>query len=147
MSIERIDLPDGQWVDVHTVPTDDQMRDIERGVRRAATTDAPDSAIVEACILVLVAAWHVTGSDGSEAGLRRGAMGQVPRVTLSLINDHLQAVIAATNPGGGARQVITTMLGLSRTLSGDRRARMVALVAETAEVLGVTLPNVPRTDA
>jgi hypothetical protein len=101
MSVERLDLPDGQWADIERRPTHGTMRRISKDTGRLGRTDP--LAGEDVIVANLVTDWLVRDSEGSEVPLaKREAWDRIPQETFSLVSDECLSIVEAAYPNQSA---------------------------------------------
>lgn len=89
MDIERFDMPDGQWADIHRRPTHGQMKQIEKFTRKAIA-DEEWLSTQDALVLTLVDKWSF------DKPVSREAIDEMPHAIIALISDELNKVVEAS---------------------------------------------------
>ena len=144
--VERFDLaphPEKgeQFAMIERRPTREQMKAVERGVRRELNSgrgmDAEDQLVV-----ALTREWQVYDGRGDVVPLRTGpAMDRVPADTLQPLIDELNAVVAAVNRGNALRETSAVLRNMAFALDPEKASRLTDLVDEVHGLFGVTPPN------
>ena len=102
MSVERLDLPDDQWIDVERRPTHGMIRKIARETQRLAKGPDPLEA-EDALVLNLVTAWDVRDEAGGTLMLKKGDFDRVPQDVWSRVVDECTSVLESAVPNSPTR--------------------------------------------
>ena len=95
MDIQRFDLPDGQWADLHRRPSHGQLKVIEKMTRKAIA-DEEWLSTQDALVITLVDKWLVRDSDGRDLPLSREGINEAPHQVIHLLAEELNKVTEAS---------------------------------------------------
>ena len=96
MSVERLELPDGQWADIEYRPTHGVIRKIGKDTDRVSRNDP--LAGEDVLISNLVKDWHVVDEKGESVALKREDYDRIPQDVFSLITDECMGIVERAYP-------------------------------------------------
>lgn len=97
MDIQRFDLPDGAWADIHRRPSHGQVKAVMRAYREHAD-DGSVMDIQTISVLTLTDKWLVKDGDGREIPLSREGVESAPQEVVNALWNELTTVLEGAFP-------------------------------------------------
>jgi hypothetical protein len=96
MAVERLELPDDEWVELQRRPAHGVIRKIARDISRASKNDPLGGEDV--LVLSLVKAWEVHDEEGNALTFDKANFDKVPQDTWTVIVDECSTVLEDSIP-------------------------------------------------